>query len=85
LSKKTGYTAASAGYEVTRGVQSLDWRVMESVSSISAATSAAEFRPKTEPIRPLGWWPEAVVAFGLGLSVAWTCLLGYGLIKLFWH
>jgi hypothetical protein len=27
-------------------------------------------------------WPLAVVAFGLGLTAAWTCLLGYGLVFL---
>ena len=25
---------------------------------------------------------EAAVAFGLWLTVAWTCLLGYGLVRL---
>ena len=27
-------------------------------------------------------WPTAVVVFGLGLTVAWTILLGYGLVKI---
>jgi hypothetical protein len=27
-------------------------------------------------------WPRALIAFGLALTSAWTCLLGYGLIKL---
>jgi hypothetical protein len=27
-------------------------------------------------------WPQAVVGLGLSLSVAWTVLLGYGLIRL---
>lgn len=27
-------------------------------------------------------WPPAVVAFGLGLTGAWTCLLAYGLFEL---
>jgi hypothetical protein len=27
-------------------------------------------------------WPAAVITFGLVLSFGWTCLLGYGLIKL---
>ena len=26
-------------------------------------------------------WPPLIIAFGLGLSVAWACLLGYGLVK----
>ena len=27
-------------------------------------------------------WPQAIVTFGLGLSVVWTCFLGYGFVKL---
>jgi hypothetical protein len=27
-------------------------------------------------------WPKAVIAFGLGLTAAWICLLGYGIAKL---
>ncbi len=27
-------------------------------------------------------WPKVVIAFGLGLTVAWVILLGYGLVKL---
>ena len=27
-------------------------------------------------------WPAAVIILGLGLSAAWTCLLGYGIAKL---
>jgi hypothetical protein len=27
-------------------------------------------------------WPEAVIALGLGLAVAWACVLAYGLVKL---
>ena len=27
-------------------------------------------------------WPPVVIAFGLGLSVAWASLLGYGLVEL---
>ena len=27
-------------------------------------------------------WRHAMIAFGLGLSGAWACLLGYGLIRL---
>jgi hypothetical protein len=27
-------------------------------------------------------WPAAIIAFGLGLTVAWVCLLGYGLVVL---
>jgi hypothetical protein len=27
-------------------------------------------------------WPEAIIAFALGLNAAWVILLGYGLVKL---
>ena len=27
-------------------------------------------------------WPIAVIAFGLGLTAAWKCFLGYGITKL---
>jgi len=27
-------------------------------------------------------WPKALIAFGLGLTAAWTCFLVYGLVKL---
>jgi hypothetical protein len=27
-------------------------------------------------------WPRAMVALGLGLTAAWTCLLGYGVVSL---
>ena len=27
-------------------------------------------------------WPPVMVVFGLGLTAAWTSLLGYGLVKL---
>ena len=27
-------------------------------------------------------WPAAAIAFGLGLTAAWMCFLGYGLVKL---
>ena len=27
-------------------------------------------------------WPSVVIAFGLALTGAWVCLLGYGLVRL---
>jgi hypothetical protein len=27
-------------------------------------------------------WPVAVIAFGLGLTAAWMCFLGYEFVKL---
>ena len=43
------------------------------------------FGPNAQPSRKLvvrQIWPTAVVAFGLGLTAAWICFLGYGLVKL---
>jgi len=50
-------------------------------SSHSTAASTADF-VKSEPVHPLRRWPEMIVAFGLGLTAAWACLLAYGLIRL---
>jgi hypothetical protein len=54
-------------------------------ASISVAPLPAEdlrFAPAHEPvIRRI--WSSAIITFGLGLSVVWTCLLGYGLVRLF--
>jgi len=27
-------------------------------------------------------WPKAAIALGIGLTAAWICCLGYGLLKL---
>ena len=58
--------------------------------SLSASVSAAPPlkadlnpapAPEPEPvIRRI--WPSAIIAVGLGLTVAWTCLLAYGLFSL---
>ena len=37
--------------------------------------------PPAQHVRHPGW-PAAIIAFGLGLTVAWVCLLGYGLVVL---
>jgi hypothetical protein len=41
--------------------------------------------PNSQPARRVavrGIWPAAAIAFGLGLTAAWICFLGYGLVKL---
>ena len=43
-------------------------------SALAAAPAAA---PAIHRI-----WPVAVIAFGLGLTAAWMCLLGYALVKI---
>ena len=27
-------------------------------------------------------WPVAVITFGIGLTAAWVCLLGFGVVKI---
>ena len=39
------------------------------------------FTPAAQPLRER-IWPQAMIALGLGLTVAWTGLLVYGLAKL---
>ena len=53
-----------------------------SVSVAQLPAADLRFAPAPEPIIHR-IWPSATIAFGLGLSVAWACLLGYGLVRLF--
>jgi hypothetical protein len=46
--------------------------------AISAASRSA---PAAQPLFHR-IWPPAIIALGLGLTAAWTCLLGYGLVSL---
>ena len=45
-------------------------------------TSTAELPPAKADLRIHRFWPQTVIAFGLGLCAAWTYMLGYGLIRL---
>ena len=36
----------------------------------------------SKPARSEPVWPKALIAFGVGLTVAWTVFLGYGITKL---
>jgi hypothetical protein len=44
----------------------------------SAPTPHSE--PQAESIHQI--WPQAVVGIGLGVTAAWMCFLGYGLVRL---
>jgi hypothetical protein len=46
--------------------------------SKSAVTPHSE--PQAEPIHQI--WPKAMVGIGLGVTAAWMCFLGYGLVRL---
>ena len=55
----------------------------------AGGTAMSEMTAKTAPARLEGSvkishkiWPTAVVVVGLGLTVAWTIVLGYGLVKM---
>jgi hypothetical protein len=50
-----------------------------------ATKESGVFAPNSQPASRLlvrQIWPTAVIAFGLGLTAAWICFLGYGLVKL---
>jgi len=44
-------------------------------------TADSRFVPAAQPLLQR-IWPQAMIALGLGLTAAWTCLLGYGLVSL---
>ena len=50
-------------------------------SDAPLTTADLRFAPVPKPIIDR-IWPATVVVLGLGLTAAWTCLLGYGLVKL---
>ena len=54
---------------------------MPPTADIAAAGPHAADHHAT-PARRHEMWPEAVIAFALGVNAAWVILLGYGLIKL---
>jgi len=52
-----------------------------SVSAAPPLPAELSFDPAPEPVIHR-IWPAAIIAFGLGLTVVWVCLLGYGLVRL---
>ena len=58
---------------------------MGSPSAIAATAPAPTADSRVAPATDLlilRIWPSAMIALGLGLTVAWACLLGYGLVTL---
>lgn len=54
---------------------------MASEITYQAAAAEAVAPAFAEPsIHP--FWPEVVIAFGLGVTAGWVCLLGYWIAKL---
>jgi len=50
---------------------------MSEACTIDAQTSQPAQSTPRNPI-----WPKVVIVFGLGLTIGWTILLGYGITKL---
>ena len=70
-------------------IQNINVPLAPEIISGQAAAAVNEetdsnFRPFTEITKPVVHpiWPWAVLAVGLVFTVAWICLLGYGLIKI---
>jgi len=56
------------------------WNMTMSETTVA---HTADLAPVLVPQQVAGpFWPKAVVAFGVGLTAAWLCFLGYGLVKL---
>jgi hypothetical protein len=53
---------------------------MSEVTKESGALAPNSQHARKLPVHQI--WPTAVIAFGLGLTAAWICFLGYGLVKL---
>jgi hypothetical protein len=56
---------------------------MRSPSGLAATAPAISAASRSAPAaQPLFHriWPPAIIALGLGLTAAWTCLLGYELV-----
>ena len=54
---------------------------MPAPSSAPASPAVLPSNPPAQQVRR-EIWPAAAITFGLVLTVAWVCVLGYGLIEL---
>jgi hypothetical protein len=68
-------------FEQTRMGGSIIQQAMQSPSTSVASTAVVPSNPPAQRARRK-IWPAAEITFGLVLTVAWVCLLGYGLIEL---
>ena len=55
---------------------------MSEIAYEAAPMADAQSVPRTATPVIHRIWPVAVIAFGLALTAAWMCLLGYGLVKI---
>ena len=55
---------------------------MSEITYESAPTADAQSVPRTATHVIHRIWPVVVIVFGLALTAAWMCLLGYALVKL---
>lgn len=58
-----------------------DFRPLIEIANQIGASTAAAAPAFPEPVIHR-IWPVAVIVFGLALTAAWMCLLGYALVKL---
>ena len=62
------------------------WTTMQMQTTIAATalapTADSFYASAADPLFSR-IWPTAMIAFGLGLTATWACLLGYGLVRLF--
>jgi hypothetical protein len=60
-------------------------RNTKTMTEITNQTGALTAAPAPKPLIRRIWnrsWPQAVVAFGLALTIIWVFILGYGLVEL---
>ena len=55
---------------------------MSEITYEAAPTADAQSVPRAATPVIHRIWPVAVIGFGLALTAAWMCLLGYGLVKI---
>ena len=62
------------------GMGGTGWSMAVSETSISPGTDLAYALASKSSAQP--FWPKAVVALGVGLTVVWVVFIGYGFAKL---
>jgi len=55
----------------------LDFRSGPISRQVTMSQLELEAQPQSRPL-----WPAAVILLGLGLTLIWTLLLGYGLVRI---
>lgn len=79
MSSENGYRSAKLAYYI--GSIAHTFLRVDKMSEINRTADLPALAP------PSTWcldriWPGAMIAFGLGLTAVWTCLLAYGFARL---